>query len=248
MIAERPAIENAVQAVCGRLGIQVRHTPSDHAGGKWRLSYSTVSGRPGTLELDLNFMLRTPLWEIQTLDSNKVASYCATGIPLLDQHELAAGKLAALFSRDASRDLFDTRELLRRGGLDRRKLRLGFVVYGGINRRDWRTISIKDIDADETEVDRQLLPMLRASIVPSKKDIGTWTRTLVTECRQLLSMVLPFEQPELEFLDRLNDYGKIAPELLTSEQRLQDIILSHPALRWKALNVPGGADGDTGTD
>ena len=39
--------------------------------------------------------------------------FAQTGqIPVLNIHELAAGKLAALFSRRASRDLFDTRELL----------------------------------------------------------------------------------------------------------------------------------------
>ena len=39
MLSERPKIEQAVQAVCGRLGMQVRRAPTGHAGGKWRLSY-----------------------------------------------------------------------------------------------------------------------------------------------------------------------------------------------------------------
>ena len=38
--------------------------------------------------------------------------------PVLDIHELAAGKLAALLARRASRDLFDAHHLLLRGGLD----------------------------------------------------------------------------------------------------------------------------------
>jgi len=127
MLADRSKLDQAIQAVCGRLGIQVRRTPSDHAGGKWRLSYTTVSGRPGTLELDVNFMLRTPLWPHEVIASHSVGSSSARDVPVLDAHELAAGKLAALFSREASRDLFDARELLRRGSLDRAKLRLGFV-------------------------------------------------------------------------------------------------------------------------
>ena len=49
---------------------------------------------------------------------------------------LAAGKLAALCARRASRDLFDARELLRTD-LDPTKLRLAFVVYGRLNRKDW---------------------------------------------------------------------------------------------------------------
>ena len=57
MVAERPGVEQAIQAVCGRLGLQVRRRPSEHAGGKWRLTYDSAQGHPGTLELDVNFLL-----------------------------------------------------------------------------------------------------------------------------------------------------------------------------------------------
>jgi len=237
MLADRPKVEQAIQAVCGRLGIQVKRVPSDHAGGKWRLSYTTAAGRSGTLELDMNFMLRTPLWPHAAADSGHVGAFAATGIPVLDAHELAAGKLAALFGRGASRDLFDVRELLRRGGLDRTKLRLGFVVYGGMNRRDWREVSFDDVQADPDEVDRLLVPMLRGDLAPDRDHIQTWTEQLVTDCKDLLSMVLPLEPHEREFLDRLNDRGDIAAELLTDDARLQGVIRAHPALLWKALNV-----------
>jgi len=71
----------------------------------------------------------------------------AKEIAVVDRHELAAGKLAALCSRNASRDIFDARELLRRDDIDRGKLRLAFVVYGGLNRKDWRTVRVDDVTA-----------------------------------------------------------------------------------------------------
>lgn len=74
MLAERPAAERAIEAVCSRLGLQVRRAPSDHAGGKWRLSFTTASGRPGGLELDLNYLLRTPLWAVATAESRSIGS------------------------------------------------------------------------------------------------------------------------------------------------------------------------------
>ena len=49
MILEGPRVEQAIRAVCGRLGIGVRRIPSEYAGGKWRLSYTGVRG-PGTRE------------------------------------------------------------------------------------------------------------------------------------------------------------------------------------------------------
>lgn len=248
MLAERPKLERAVQAVCGRLGIQIVRMPTDHAGGKWRLSYTRASGRSGSLELDVNFMLRTPLWPPAAADSRRVGSFAVARVPMLDLHELAAGKLAALFGRAASRDLFDVRELLSAASLDAKKLRLGFIVYGGINRRDWRTISLNEVQADSAVVERELLPLLRTKVAPSRVQLVEWTERLVRDCRSLLTCVLPLSARELEFFDRLNERAEIVPELITDDAGLQATILLHPGLLWKAVNVRkhrnlGGADG-----
>lgn len=74
MLSERPKVEQAVQAVCGRLGIQVKRAPSEHAGGKWLLTYMSAWERPGTLELDINYLLRTPLWPPVLMDSHPIGS------------------------------------------------------------------------------------------------------------------------------------------------------------------------------
>jgi predicted nucleotidyltransferase component of viral defense system len=236
MKRERPKVEQAVQAVCGRLGITVRRVPSEHAGGEWRLSYGGVRG-PGTLELDVNFLLRMPLWPVASADSHTVGRVSASAVPILDLHELAAGKLAALFGRKASRDLFDVRELLRLDGLDHQRLRTGFVVYGGSSRLDRRTLSLETIGTTPEEVDRQLVPMLRGDLAPGRTDLERWAGQLVAECRDLLSTVMPLEGNEIEFLTRLNDRGEIVPELITDDQEERRIIASHPGLLWKALNV-----------
>lgn len=236
MERERPGVEQAIQAVCGRLGITVRRVPSGHAGGKWRLSYGGVRG-PGTLELDVNFLLRTPLWPVAAADSHTVGRFSASAVPVLDLHELAAGKLAALFGRNASRDLFDVRELLRLDGLDRRRLRTGFVVYGGSNRLDWRDLSLDMIGTTPEDVARQLVPMLRADLAPTRTDLKSWTGRLMEECRDLLAAVLPLEESEIEFLTRLNESGEIVPDLITEDEGERRIISIHPGLLWKALNV-----------
>jgi hypothetical protein len=104
MLGDRPKVEQAAQAVCGRLRIQVKRSPTDHAGGKWRLSFTSVHGRTGTLELDLSFVLRTPLWPLATQDSRALGSVRATLIPVLDIHELAAGKTAEESKRRSEAD------------------------------------------------------------------------------------------------------------------------------------------------
>lgn len=237
MLADRPKIEQALQAVCGRVGIQPRQIPGEHAGGKWRLSYRGVSGASATLELDLNFMLRTPIWPIARLDSRPVGTFLARDIPVLDVHELAAGKLAALLSRNASRDLYDASRLWHLASLDPGKLRLAFVVYGGISRKDWRTVSIDDVTVDNVDAERMLLPLLRGDAAPPRGAIAQWTQALVSDCRELLSIVLPFTAQEAQFLAHLNDQGQIVPELLTNDDQLQVLIRAHSGLLWKALNV-----------
>lgn len=75
MLAERATFEQAINAVAGRLGLTLRRAPDHaHAGGKWRLWYESTLGQGGTLELDINYMYRVPLWPIHALDSRPVGS------------------------------------------------------------------------------------------------------------------------------------------------------------------------------
>jgi hypothetical protein len=231
MLVERPVIEKAVQAVCERQRLTIARVPGEHAGGKWRLGFERAESRPGRLELDLNYLLRVPLWAQASRDSLPVGTSRALRVPVLDEHELVAGKLAALFGRTASRDLFDARLLLARGGLDAARLRIAFVVYGAMSRRDWRTVSIEDVQADPADVEQRLLPLLRRENAPNRRDLPGWCAQLVTECRDRLSIVLPMLPHEIDFVAAVRDRGEVLPELLTADTTLQERIRSQPALR-----------------
>jgi predicted nucleotidyltransferase component of viral defense system len=237
MQGERPKVEQAVKAVCEREGLSVRRLPSDHAGGKWRLAYRSAIGETGTLALDVNYMFRIPLWAPVVRDSHPVGSLRAAGILMMDIHELAAGKLVALLARHSVRDLFDSHQLLCQASLDAEDLRIGFVAYGGMNRMDWREASVEDVSFETGEIRNQLVPVLRSSRLAEAEDLGAWSERLVEETRQALSAVLPLSALEMEFLDRLNGTGEIAPSLLTSDQDLAERIANHPLIKWKAQNV-----------
>lgn len=237
MLAERPKIEQAVQAVFAREGFTVRRMPEAHAGGKWALRYESALGRGGNLEVDINFMFRVPLWPVTTYDSQPVGAWQAGEIPVLDHHELAAGKLAALLARTQARDLFDSVHVLRMDNLDPHRLRLGFIVYGAMNRKDWRTVSTGDVNLDAAEMARQLIPTLRVNVVNIYAKPVEYAARLVKECQEGLSAVLPFNDAERAFLDLLLDRGVIDPTILTSDASLQRRIGAQPLLQWKALNV-----------
>lgn len=237
MLAERPKVEQALQAVFAREGFTVRRMPGEHAGGKWSLRYENVPGRRGNLEVDINFMFRVPLWPVTASDSHPVGTWRATGIPVLDHHELAAGKLAALLARRQARDLFDSHRIFQMDNLDPQRLRVGFVVYGAMNRKDWRTVTTDDVDFDAMELTRQLGPTLRVNAAEVQKESAERGARLVRECREGLSAVLPFTDSERAFLDLMLDRGVIDPTLLTSDESLQHRIQGQPLLEWKAVNV-----------
>jgi hypothetical protein len=165
-----------------------------------------------------------------------VGTWQATDIPVLDIHELVAGKLAALLSRHRARDLFDCQQMLLLDTLDRGRLRVAFVVYGAMNRRDWRGVAIDDVAFDPRELSSQLLPSLPASTV-ANMDAVEYGRMLVENCREALSGLLPFDAAEQVFLERLLDHGEIDGALLTPDTALQQRINAQPWLEWKAHNV-----------
>ena len=237
MIAERPKIEDAIQAACLREGMAVRRIPVEHAGGKWSLSYESAPGGGGNLDVDLNFMLRVPLWPVVVRDSKPLGAHQSVNIPLLDINELAAGKLTALLTRRQARDLFDAHQLLKSGILNQERLRLGFVVYGAMSRLDWRSVSYEDVAFDERDLEQRLMPVLHRDSDFHAADPSQWAAQMVRECREALLAVLPFSQGELEFLDQLLDHGEIEPTFITNDQSLAEKLKHHPMLLWKALNV-----------
>lgn len=237
MLAERPKIEQAIQAVCAREGFTVRRMPQEHAGGKWSLRYQGAAGQGGNLEVDLNFMYRVPLWPVTISDSYPVGSWQAKQIPIIDIHELAAGKLAALLARQQARDLFDSHTLLQKENLDPDRLRTAFVVYGAMNRNDWRTVTADDVSWDSAELARQLIPTLRGNASAGNEFNDEYGIRLVEECRQALSAVLPFSEAERTFLDLLLDHGNVDSTILTTDKDLQQRIQKQPLLEWKAVNV-----------
>jgi predicted nucleotidyltransferase component of viral defense system len=91
METERPDVERGLHAACERSGLTVKRVPTDHAGGKWRLSFVAGAGGTGTLELDVNYMLRTPLWPKEVRSPSALPGIPARGMfPILGAHELVA--------------------------------------------------------------------------------------------------------------------------------------------------------------
>jgi len=237
MTAARSELEQAIAGVCRREGFNPRRMPLAHAGGKWRMAYTDTHGRNSHLAVDLNFMLRTPLWPPQLLDSQVLGDVQIKGIPVVDRHELAGSKLVALLDRKASRDLFDAVQLLRREDWDMERLRLAFLAYGAWSRKDWREVAVDDVGFETRELRSDLVSVLDRRLVPEKANLGDWAQGLVAECRDRLSLLLPLPPEHQEFLERLIEHGEIAPELVTDDPEMRTLLQQHPMMNWKAQNI-----------
>tara|TARA_Y100001933_G_scaffold85173_1_gene86397 strand:- start:2336 stop:3292 length:957 start_codon:yes stop_codon:yes gene_type:complete len=234
MLEERPLVEQRIQAIARRQNLSLVRAPTGHAGSKWSFRYSAASGGGGTLEVDLNYLYRQPLWPLQRLDSHPLGPIAARAIPVLDIHELAGGKLAALFSRAAARDLFDAHHLLTVSQTEEARLRTAFILYGAMNRRDWRTITLDDIAVDYRDARRNLFPLLVQHRLTRRHEQDEMLDRLIGETRQALEALLPLDEKARDFLNRLLDEGSIRPELLDLDTGLTDIVNTHPALLWRA--------------
>ena len=75
-------VDQVISDICSRAEVTVERRPPEHAGGKWQLRYpSTLSGG-GNLQLDVNFMLRVPLWPVVLKDSRTLGEFKDKQIPL----------------------------------------------------------------------------------------------------------------------------------------------------------------------
>jgi predicted nucleotidyltransferase component of viral defense system len=232
MLNDKKEIDAIISALCQKKQYAIYRNPSAHAGGKMVLIYKSVLGRNGRLELDLNYLYRTPLWIPEWRYS---ADWLHNiGVRVLNIHELAAGKLHALLGRIASRDLFDSHKLLTSWPLEREKMRLAFTVYAGMRKNGWREMGKGIIQLDLNDIKNKLIPVLQQDFIPGTKlnVLKLWGEKLITESQTALQIVLPFNDQEISFLSAL-DHGNIRPELLSSNDTFCQAVVSHPALLWR---------------
>lgn len=232
VLKHREKIEGLIVSVCQSNNYTLHRNPLAYVGGKMVFSYRSVLRPRGWLEVDLNYLYRSPLWEPTWRYSSVV--FGRVGVNVLDIHELVAGKLHALLDRDASRYLFDSHELLSSWPLDTLKLRQAFTVYAGMRKGDWRNLCVQLIQANVRDVRNKLFPVLHHSRIPSTNPIvvAQWVESLVLSCQSLLHRVLPFDEHEMEFLCAL-EKGLIKPELLSDDPGFCRAVRSHPALHWR---------------
>lgn len=248
MLAGRTSIERTLEAIAAARSMECRMVRDGHAGAKWRLHGVASRRQSATVEIDINFQHRAPLWPIELRSAEVLGVVPVRRVPLLAHAEIVAGKLVALLDRTRARDIYDASLLLRQERPPSPDTRLAFFVYLALARTDWRELLSRPIEPDDQDFQRQLIPMLRASERPD--DPQAWTRDLCTEVERLLEPLRTPTAGEQAFLSEIADAGSIDPSLLglAADDPIAQQILASPALQWKAQHAREHARRSAGDD
>lgn len=232
MLDERIILNDTISTVLQSNGFDKYRAPNHHAGGKLIWLYDSVLGSKGTLEIDINYMFRMPLWPIAHR-ATKVSGYENWSAPVLDIHELAAGKLSALFDRRVSRDLYDAHYLLNHVQFDIEKLQIAFAVYIAMTKINLNDLNPNFIQCDLRDMKNRLLPVLCQKDLPRiPAKLQKWSEELLKELRKGLEVLLPLQEHHIEFINQVRNFGVIKPGLITTESGLQEKIALQPGLLW----------------
>jgi len=191
---------------------------------KWRLTYAAASGAERQRGARRELSAQDALWPAELADSYPVGSFQATQVRVLDLHELAAGKLAALLSATQAGRVRRGRAAASRGPRSR-EVGLGFVVYGAANRKDWRGRLRKAVKLDAAELKSQLLSDGAAGSIAEGE-----SENARVDYRDLLSAVPALTREEREFSSASTSAARSRPNLLTDDAAMGRAIQQHPAL------------------
>ena len=237
MEAERPDVDAALERLLASQGYGIRRKPDEHAGGKWLARYNSALGGNATLEIDINYMARQPLFGTARMESLPLGGMRAKNVLVLDLHEIVAGKLVALIDRHAARDLFDARRILSIDGLDWNRIKAAVLAMGASGRRDWLTVSVDRIRGDPREFRRTLAICLPRDSFAGADDVAVWIDETVALCRERFAFLFNLTANERAFLDGVVVRGEIDAALLDVAPDIQARIGNMPMLAWKLRHV-----------
>lgn len=233
MQRERPQVENALEVIGRGQGYQVQRSREAHAGSKLYLSYSSAAGTRDRIEVDLNFLYRTPLGDVSRRALWQPPGVENPTVAMVPLEELAAGKLQATLDRSMPRDLFDTVRLPHLvseiwGSLRIRRLHIALAAALPRPLYDYGSDRFERVTA--RHVREQLIPMLHFDERPT-------AASLREQAWQVMAPLVELEESEREYIDRIHA-GELRPDLLFPDDgALVERLQTHPALRWKLENV-----------
>lgn len=233
MLADKPHIEEGIEAVAQALGYAVEPHPGGHAGRTFLLRYRGDWG-VDHVKVDCIYMNRSPILppvvrETPVRPGAKVRTFADA--------ELAAGKVKAFFDRVKVRDLYDVSNLKSvYESLEPSEQEVAHqlaLYYTSLSECFPKPFEGREQRfADRLpELADQLYPMLRSST-----EHPTLKALMEDAERFIVDWVLPKTNEEREYLERLTS-GDYRPELIFPDETMAKAAAINPEALWKVENL-----------
>jgi predicted nucleotidyltransferase component of viral defense system len=236
MREERPVVMDTVRNLAREHGYVPEDIRMSYAGWTARLVYESVRDSTASIKVDVNFLNRVPLFQVERLPIPVVLELGSVKAPCLAVDDVYGGKLKALAVRGEPRDVFDA-ALLFSGGVvhDPAQLRKAFLFYGFMDDASLSTFDLGAIGRlGPREYEQRLYPVLRRGDRPDPVDLADLVVPRLDE-------MLDLTEDEVAFGRGLED-GEYLPELLFGDVQVSDDIGAHPAAEWRRLHPHGRVD------
>lgn len=204
----------------------------------------------GTIKLDISYLMKSTVFKPV---NRKVEVFCSSDpfktlkYPVADNSDLWAGKTLALvyktskdpdakevsdlYSMQIARHLFDvsrfqTNLQKRKVSIDKKSLRLAFIIKGVPRLRDLYLLSGEGIrKCSEKQLKTELDPYLRQS---GDGDVRLPLDKMIKLCREFLFIVCSnsWTKKEVKFVEEFQEKGNYKPELLFNKNSKEYKILS----------------------
>ncbi len=225
MLLDRERITELLKRISSYQGYSFTHQSKKYAQDRFVLSYQKYNGGNETLEIEINYILRVPLFKVKKTKTkyifNKVRLPRITSLSL---EEIAASKFTALLFRGTPRDLFDSFEIIRNWKLiDYKKFRYAFVFYCSLQGEGIEIVNSKKFkNISSHTIKTQLRQTLR-------KDIRFNLEAAFGRLDRFINKLLKLKKNEQLYLDLFSN--KIYKPELLFDKNLK-AIKQHPQVEW----------------
>lgn len=234
MLADRPEVEGAIEQLAQRQGYTVQRSADAFAGRKLYLSYTSVLGQAERVEVDLNFLFRSPLVGTESREMWQPGDLERPRVRLVSLDELCVGKLLALVDRGAPRDAWDVGRLplIADEVLTSKLFRARFIALSAILARPLLSYDQGRLEERVTDdaITTQLVPVLAGGEEPR-------AIALIEHAWGVVGPFLSLEPEEREYVTAIAGGELRADLLFPNEPELARRLAEHPAIQWKLLNV-----------
>jgi len=209
---------------------RVQITKEAHALTQLSFFYRTMSGSSDMLKIEMNFLRRVPLLPPKLRNFNRFGY--VLDILCLDDVELLAGKIIALLSRYAPRDLFDIYQMIASFlSLDPRLLR-SLLLFNGMTARTsvFDLFELKLESITQRDIKNILRPLLHAVSYPSREE-------MLLRVEKFLPPYLSFTDEEEAAIKSFYKTGELDLDTLFPQEDIQKRILRSPSLQWKVQHI-----------